>query len=75
MHLQIKKLFENNSLKTLNKNTIVDIDKYNRQLFASEAGLGICEFVEQWIKRPDAIVVGYYHENNLQGYGVATICN
>lgn len=65
-------LFENGTLRTLS--SYEDITDYNDQLFSKEAGRGLQEFIHQWIKRPDAIIVGYYSRNTLQGYGVVTQC-
>jgi len=65
-------LLENGTLKVVSDH---DIHQYNNQLFSGDAGRGLREFMQQWIKRPDAIVIGYYLQNDLQGYGVATICN
>ena len=70
----ISQLFDNETLKKYSKNTQVDIEKYNNKLFPGDSGRGVREFVQQWLKRPDAIVIAYYRENNLQGYGVVTIC-
>jgi hypothetical protein len=43
-------------------------------LFSGEAGTGVRAFIQQWIQRPDAIAIGYYDQNLLQGYGVITVC-
>lgn len=67
-------LFANRTLRLINENRLDDIEEYNHRLFPDNAGLGLCEFVRLWNKRPDAIVIGYYHQDILQGYGVATVC-
>lgn len=65
---------ESKVLKVLNRNALPEIDRYNNQLFSGDAGRGIREWVHQWIRRSDAVVVGCYYEGDLQGYGVATLC-
>ena len=59
-------LSDSGTLRVLGKSTQNDIDKYNNKLFLGTAGLGVREFVQQWLKRPDAMVIGYYYEDNLQ---------
>ena len=67
-------LFAENRLRTIGEDQYGDIDEYNNQLFPGDAGLGLRNFVQQWIKRPDAVIIGYYYQNRLQGFGVITLC-
>lgn len=69
-----RRIIDQGELKIIDKDKLNDIAHYTNQLFPNEIGLGLREFIGQWVSRPDALVVGYY-QNGLQGYGVVTICN
>lgn len=71
----IEKLFSSTTLRIIDSDTKSDLYKFNSNLFIGVGGLGICDFVSQWINRSDALIVGYYDQGNLQGYGVVTVCS
>jgi Acetyltransferase (GNAT) domain len=50
------------------------IISYENKLFSNDH----CEreeFVNRWLERPDAIVVVYQDQDNIEGYGVLTVCS
>lgn len=51
-----------------------DVTDYNKALFTKN-GTGLCHFLQEWLKRPDAITLAYYEKGVVQGYGVATLCS
>jgi hypothetical protein len=71
---EAKSFFEKGIIKKIDKNNLNEIDNYNKSLFFNTSGIGFCEFLHTWPRRPDAMTVAYYEKNKLTGYGIATIC-
>lgn len=67
-------LWTEGTLRILHGSAKEDINAYTNRQFVGTAGKGFREFIQQWIKRPDAIAIGYYSQDRLQGYGIATFC-
>lgn len=62
------------NIKKISSSDFSDIEKYNQDLFPRSSGVGFCEFIQAWIKRPDALTFVYYDNGAVQGYGIATSC-
>lgn len=65
-------MISNGTLKEVKD--LQEVNIYNKTLF-SHRGDGFCNFILHWLKRDDAICMGYYENGKIQGYGVITICN
>lgn len=61
------------SLKCLVEAQYDCVFDYNKIVFSGKDA-GICDFISHWIKRPDAIVLAYYEQDVVKGYGVLTVC-
>lgn len=51
-----------------------EIDGYTETLFNGASGAGFCDFIHHWVARADAIILAYYEQGVVKGYGVLTVC-
>jgi ribosomal protein S18 acetylase RimI-like enzyme len=72
--LAAKNLLANGVIKKIDKSNLNEIDNYNKSLFFNTSGIGFCEFIHNWSRRPDAMTITYYENNKITGYGITTIC-
>ncbi|MFW2570884.1 GNAT family N-acetyltransferase [Legionella sp. 29fVS95] len=65
-------LIENGVLKRIV--SFQEIDGYTETLFNGASGAGFFDFIHHWVSRPDAIILAYYEQGVVKGYGVLTVC-